>query len=109
MAGIDRLIINSAYSEPAAHWRYDLNKQSFVQEPGRRPAGYFVSGQGSNQYNDIGQFIELPLVNMIRPRVKKWREAGYPGVTGVTRKLLEHWNDKNARMYPFFFCQLDAM
>ena len=109
MAGIDQLIINSAYREPTHHWKYDLNGQSFVREPGRRPAGYFVAGQGSNQYNDIGQFIELPLVNKIRPRVKAWREAGYPGVTGVTRKLLAHWNDPDARQYQFFFCQMDAM
>ena len=109
MAGIDKLIINSAYREPTCHWKNDLNSQSFIREPGRRPAGYFVAGQGSNQYNDIGQFIELPLVNMIRPRVKAWREAGYPGITGVTKKLLEHWNDKDARQYQFFFCQLDAI
>ena len=107
--GINQLIINSAYREPESHWKYDLNGQTFVQKEGRRPAGYFVAGQGSNQYNDIGQFIELPLVNKIRPRVKAWREAGYPGVTGVTRKLLEYWNEKDVRTYPFFFCQLDAM
>ncbi|MBP3501319.1 MAG: DEAD/DEAH box helicase family protein [Oscillospiraceae bacterium] len=109
MAGIDQLIINSAYREPTHHWKYDLNGQTFIREEGRRPAGYFVAGQGSNQYNDIGKFVELPLVNKIRPRVKAWREAGYPGVTGVTRKLLEHWNDKDARQYQFFYCQMDAM
>ena len=109
MAGIDQLIINSAYREPTHHWKYDLSGQTFVREEGRRPAGYFVAGQGSNQYNDIGKFVELPLVNKIRPRVKAWREAGYPGVTGVTRKLLEHWNDKDARQYQFFYCQMDAM
>ena len=109
MAGIDQLIINSAYREPTHHWKYDLNGQTFVREAGRRPAGYFIAGQGSNQYNDIGQFIELPLVNRIRPRVKAWREAEYPGVTGVTRKLLDHWNDKDARQYPFFYCQMDAI
>ena len=109
MAGIDKLIINSAFREPESHWRYDLNKQSFIQEPGRRPAGYFIAGQGTNQYNDIGQFMELPLVNTIRPRVKAWRSSGYPGTTGITRKLLTHWNDSTARQYPFFFCQIDAM
>lgn len=109
MAGIDKLIINSAFREPESHWRYDLNKQSFIQEPGRRPAGYFIAGQGTNQYNDIGQFMELPLVNMIRPRVKAWRDSGYPGTTGITRKLLAHWNDPTARQYTFFFCQIDAM
>lgn len=109
MAGIDKLIINSAFSEPTCHWKNDINAQNFVREPGRRPAGYFVAGQGSNQYNDIGKFIELPLVNKIRPRVKAWREAGYPGVTGVTKTLLNHWNDKDARQYQFFFCQTDAI
>jgi len=109
MAGIKQLIINSAFREPEHHWKYDHNKQSFDQTPGRRPAGYFVAGQGSNVYNDIGEFVELPLVNAIRPRVKAWRDSGYPGVTGVTRKLLEHWNNKEARQYQFFWCQMDAM
>ncbi len=109
MAGIDRLIINSAYREPEAHWKYDLNKKTFQKEAGRRPAGYIIAGQGRNAYNDQGEFVELPLVNLIRPRVKAWREAGYPGVTGVTRTLLDHWHDTEARAYPFFFCQMDAM
>lgn len=109
MAGINQLIINSAFREPEHHWKYDLNGQTFIQAQGRRPAGYFIAGQGSNQYNDLGQFVELPLVNLIRPRVKAWRESGYPGVTGVTRKLLDHWNDREARQYQFFFCQMDAM
>lgn len=109
MAGIDRLIINSAYREPEAHWKYDIATSTFQKEPGRRPAGYIIAGQGRNAYNDLGEFVELPLVNMIRPRVKAWREAGYPGITGVTRTLLDHWHDTTARAYPFFFCQLDAM
>lgn len=109
MAGIDQLIINSAYKEPEQHWKYDLNAQSFIREPGRRPAGYFVSRPGSNQHSDVGAFIELPMVNRIRPRVKAWRKAGYPGVTGVTKTLLEHWNNPDARQYQFFYCQLDAI
>lgn len=109
MAGIDKLIINSAFREPEHHWKYNMNKQTFEKEPGRRPAGYFIAGQGSNAYNDIGQFIELPLVNLIRTRVAVWRSAGYPGVTGVTKKLLDHWNDKDARTYQFFWCQMDAI
>ncbi|NLT15147.1 MAG: DEAD/DEAH box helicase family protein, partial [Clostridiales bacterium] len=109
MAGIDKLIINSAFREPEHHWKHNYQTQTFEMEPGRREAGYFIAGQGSNQFNDIGQFIPLPLVNKIRPRVKTWRENGYAGVTGITKKLLEHWNDKSARQYPFFFCQTDAM
>ena len=110
MAGIDQLIINSAFCEPEAHWRYSHDTQSFEKFPGRRPAGYFVAGQGSNAYNDMGEFVEIPLVNAIRPRVKAWREKGYPGVTGVTKKLLDHWNDGDVRDgFQFFWCQMDAM
>ena len=107
--GIDHLIINSAYEEPKYHWLHDDNGQTFHKEPGRRQAGYFIMGQGSNQYNDVGQFVPLPLVNRIRPRVKAWRELGFPGVTGVTRDLLMHWENQEMRRYPFFFCQLDAI
>ncbi len=109
MAGIHQLIINSAYQEPRSHWKYDISTQQFYQEPGRRPAGYIIANQEHNAYNDLGRFIELPLVNKIRPRVKAWREAGYPGITGITKRLLEHWHDINARQYQFFFCQLDAI
>ena len=109
MAGIDKLIINSAYREPTAHWKYNLETHHFERTQGRRPAGYVVAGQERNAYNDQGRFVERPLVNKIRPRVKAWREAGYPGVTGTTRRLLAHWHDNAARQYPFFFCQLDAM
>jgi len=106
MVSIDKLIINSAYREPEYHWRYNHNAQTFERERGRRPAGYFVAGQGSNAYNDLGEFREIPLVNMIRPRVKAWRENGYTGVTGVTKKLLDHWNNKDARQHQFFWCQM---
>ena len=30
--------------------------------------------------------------------------AGWPGVTSVTRRLLEHWHDRDARQHPFYFC-----
>ena len=106
---IDQLIINSPYEEPKEHWSYDLSTETFERVPGRRPAGYFVAGQGSNQYNDQGEFIQIPLVNEIRKRVKAWKQNGYPGITSVTRKLLEHWYAKDVRRFPFFYCQLDAI
>lgn len=42
MAGIDQLIINSAYREPTHHWKYDLNGQTFVREAGRAPPGILL-------------------------------------------------------------------
>ena len=94
MAGsIGQLIVNAPYEEPERHWRYDRESRTFSLEAGRRSAGYVVSTPGSKSFDDPGLFVELPLVNRIRPRVQAWREAGYPGVTGTTLRLLQHWRD----------------
>ena len=64
----------------------------------------------ASSFDDPGIFVEIPLVNQIRPRVKAWREAGYPGVTGITKRLLEHWtNPEEFESRRFFFCQLEAI
>ena len=76
---------------------------------GRRPAGYVVASDNSRAFDDPGVFVEIPLVNQIRPRVKSWREARYPGVTGITKRLLEHWtNPEEFGRRRLFFCQLEA-
>jgi type III restriction enzyme len=109
-ATIDRLIINSPYEEPARHWRYERETRTFDLVEGRRPAGYVVASGDSRAFDDPGIFVEIPLVNQIRPRVKAWREAGYSGVTSITKRLLDHWRDPeefDARR--FFFCQLEAV
>lgn len=108
---IDRLIINSPFEEPKEHWRYDPATRTFERVPGRRPAGYVVATAGSKSFDDPGIFYELPLVNQIRERVREWRAKGYPGVTGVTRRLLEHWTNPEERPdgRRFFFCQLEAI
>lgn len=106
----DDLIQNSPFEEPLRYWRYIREDRMFeLVEGSRRPAGYLVASPQSKGFDDPGQFIELPLVNQIRPRIKAWREAGYPGATGITRRLLEHWNDRSERDYPFFFCQMEAI
>ncbi len=106
---IDRLIINSPYEEPAQHWSYNRESRSFSLAVGRRPAGYVVASGASQAFDDPGEFVEIPLVNQIRPRVRAWRKAGYPGVSGITRRLLEHWNDEEEfEARRFFFCQLEA-
>jgi len=110
-AKIDHLIINSPFEEPKYHWHYDRETRSFEKREGRRPARYVVATPDSKSFDDPGIPIELPLVNKIRPRVKAWREnsPAYPGATGITKRLLEHWHDREQRQWPFFFCQLEAM
>ena len=110
--GITHLIINSPYEEPAKYWRYKRETKAFVLEKGkRRPAGYVMATPGSRSFDDPGIFVEIELVNRIRPRVKRWREAEYPGVTGTTKRLLEHWHAREQRdeAHQFFFCTLEAI
>lgn len=107
---IDRLIINSPFDEPQRHWRYDRETRTFDLVDGRRPAGYVVASGESHAFDDPGIFVEIPLVNQIRPRVAAWREAGYPGVTSITKRLLDHWRDpEEFQARRFFFCQLEAV
>lgn len=107
---IEQLIINSPYEVPKHYWRYDPESKSFDLVEGRRPAGYVIASPGSQSFDDPGVFRELPLVNQIRERVSSWRASGYPGVTGTTQRLLQHWYDPDERRdRRFFFCQLEAI
>lgn len=106
---IDKLIINSPFKEPAEYWKYDEETREPVRTKGRRPAGYIIAADKARSMSDPGRFISLPLVNQLRERVSKWREAGYPGATGITKRLLHHWHDDSQRDYQFFFCQLEAI
>ena len=99
------LIINNPYLKPEQHWGDPQSDGSLPIVPGRRRAGYEIF----DPRHQTRRFIELEQVNKIRKRVDEWREAGYPGVTSVTRRLLEHWLDPNQRELPFYFCQLEAI
>ena len=59
-----------------------MEDRLFDLADGRRPAGYVVASESSKAFDDPGIFVEIPLVNLIRRRVKAWREAGYPVRTG---------------------------
>lgn len=107
---IDQLIICSPYETPSEHWKYNRETRRFSREPGRRSAGYIRASDASKSFDDPGEFVELPLVNKIRPRVEAWRDADYPGASGITKRLLAHWRDPEQRESKrFFFCQLEAI
>ena len=110
MSSIPTLIINKPFQVPSYFWQYDREKRIFEKLEGRRPAGFLIATEGSKAYDDPGIFCEIPLVNKIRKRVDEWREKDYPGVTGITKKLLEHWhNDEIRENRKFFFCQMEAI
>ena len=109
MKTIDTLIINKPYFEPELYWHYERENRNFLKKEGRRPAGYVVATPNAKGFDDAGVFVEIELVNQIRPRIKSWRDADYSGVTGMTKRLLEHWQDASERENRFFFCQLEAI
>lgn len=100
------LIINSPFVRPQQHW-VDDKAGGLTIKPERRPAGYEIF----DVRNNTRRTEELTLVNTIPHRVDQWRDAGYLGITSITRRLLEHWFDSNpgTRQYPFYFCQLEAI
>ncbi len=98
------LIINNPVDEPKKHW-HRVNDGTLELRHERRPASYDII----NTRDQTRRVQEIALVNSIRGRVSEWRAAGYPGVTIVTRKLLDHWNNHEAREYPFYFCQIEAI
>ena len=110
MNNIDKLIINTPYEVPKKYWEYIRDTREFLLKDGRRPAGYVIASESSKAFDDPGVFVEIALVNTIRPRIEKWRDADYPGVTGITKRLLKHWQDPEERKdRRFFFCQMEAI
>lgn len=106
--GIDRLIINSPFEQPSHHWSYNRETQTFEKVDGRRPAGFVRATERSKDHDDPGVFIPIELVNRIRTHLERWQNDGRPGLTGISKRLLEHWTSKE-RERQFFFCQLEAI
>lgn len=109
---VDRPIICSPYDEPKDHWLYDRRSGQPSRVGYRRQAGYWYKTDrtGSMQAE---LFVEeerddLPLVNLLREDVRRWRHVNYRGASKVTKELLRHWarTDRPRRL---FFCQREAV
>ncbi len=104
---VDNPIINSSFAEPTRYWDYKEGPPVLMDN--RRPAGCYLRARtrGAQRAMFEEEFVPLETVNTIRERVKAWREKGYPGVTPLTRQLLNHWNNPE-RERKLFFCQREA-
>src|SRR3990172_1002519 len=107
---VDNLILNSPFEEPTRYWDYREGQP--VLSDGRRPAGYYLKARTRGPQLSMleEEFVPLNTVNTIRDRVKAWRDnryPPYPGVTSITRQLLNHWNNPE-RERKLFFCQVEA-
>jgi type III restriction enzyme len=103
-------VINGPYDEPQVHWFIEEGKPCEMRE-GRRPSVYYYrpprGATAAEVGSEVGTAIEMKLVNLLRERVKAWREAGYPGVTRTTEELLNWWR-RDGRQFPLFFAQREA-
>ena len=109
----DHPIINSPYEEPKWHWKLDgwgVAQPELL--PGRRqsmgvsPVPQSKTPKMGTLFNDSQE--ELILVNNLRTSVSMWRRQGYPGVTNVTKQLLNHWNSDQTEPR-LFFAQIEAI
>lgn len=116
---VEAPIINSPYETPVFHWHIEEGKQP-EKRPGRRLASYFfrvperaARGRKTKGQQSLlddaskGQEYLLDLANLIRQRLREWRERDYAGATKVTRELLELWHSHD-RSQRLFFAQLEA-
>ena len=121
---VESPIINSPFIEPLVHWQIERAKAP-VKVEGRRRASYFYrvpehagTGRRGRVQADMfesekGEEVELAIVNLIRERVKAWREGtlssglAYDGASAVTKELLDLWRSAD-RMQRLFFAQIEA-
>ena len=113
---VEKPVICSAYVEPDYFWFYDKETGQATKTKGRRPAGYWYKTEqfGTKEqtlFSDLDpeeNFDDLPLINLLREDVRRWRDADYRGATKVTKELLQWWaSPKLSR--PLFFCQREAV
>jgi len=115
---IENPILNSPFHEPRRHWRFSDEGITDEVVDSRRVSSYFIpiakpkkKGKASQLAFDTewtqDRVEENVFINRIRSRVSLWRKGNYEGVTRVTRRLLEYWNEPN-RERKLFFCQVEA-
>ena len=109
---VDKPILCNPFVEPDAHWVYDSQTGEARKETGRRPASYWFKTQrtGSAQMSFLAEEErdDLPLVNLLRADVRRWRAGNYRNATPVSRQLLAHWA-RPERIRRLFFCQREAI
>ncbi|HUY09176.1 MAG TPA: DEAD/DEAH box helicase family protein [Candidatus Dormibacteraeota bacterium] len=115
-------IICSPYDPPGEHFELGLHGPTGKLLSGRRPSESFIpvplpkkgrkeSVQEALDFDATGERRERnTFVNDVRFEVDRWRARNYPGVTPITRKLLNYWSARPpGREEPVFFCQREAV
>ena len=124
-ADLSNPILNSPYAAPERHFELGHHGPTGVILPGRRPSESFIPiptskkkrGKGDPDAVQVSLDFDVTgerrednsLINDVRQRVELWRNRGYPWVTPMSRKLLEHWaGGPDQREDLMLFCQREA-
>ena len=92
-------ILNSPFSEPERHFRFNDDGITDEIADGRRESGYFLpiasprkkGGQLKFETEwTQDRFLSSPRINRIRERVQQWRVGGYVGCSRTTERLLQY-------------------
>ncbi len=113
-------ILNNPYEEPILHYDADLNGNLDYSKvlDGRRPYSATIGISPNRPEHALFHYEDVdsgdpnaPFINCIREEVKKWRKAGYPRATRVTKELLNFWfeNPERQNFQKLFFCQREAV
>src|SRR5438477_10200100 len=109
---VERTILCPPYDEPNDHWVYDTATGKASHAGKRRPASYWYKTErtGSAQLELFAEETrdDLPLVNLLRGDVRRWREVEYRGASNVRRELPRFWASPT-RGRRLFFCQCEAV
>src|SRR5664279_5023748 len=118
MTVIENPIINSPFVEPQRHHELDNRGNPTGQIIAQRRKSTYLTPipqprkQAGIQTSFLDETAEKEeenyVINQIRQHIKLWRQRGYPGITRVTRQLLDYWTAEG-REKRLFFCQIEAV
>ena len=109
-------ILNSPYEEPQQYWFIregespqprEGRRPSVVYPPSDTPVRWTIEPEILQRSEDYAPGYEMVMVNLIRERLKRWRADGCPGVTRVSKELMEWWR-RAGRKEPLWFAQLES-
>ena len=113
---VEQPILSSAFKEPSEYW-YIQEGAAPQRISGRRPAMVFQPEDARTDWpiedgilhslDGYEHAYELALVNLLRERVRAWRESGYHGATRTTLELFNWWR-REGREHRLFFAQIEA-
>lgn len=116
---IENPILNSPFTEPGRHFRFDDDGITDQIEDSRRISCYFIPiprprKKGKDQQQTFDGWTEDRIeenvtVNAIRQCIRTWRDGRYTDdLTRPSARLLDFWR-RDDRARRLFFCQTEAL